>query len=311
MVMEVLYYSMDKPFELDNSIALALGYFDGLHLGHIALASKVKEYARLHKTKSALMTFSPNPLITLGKIEEEYYLTSFEDRAKLLEELGIDYLIILDFNKKVSELSPKDFYQQFIDPLKVECIVCGFDYHFGSKGRGDGHLLRELAMGKCEVYIQEEVLMNHQKISSSRIQEALKNGNIEEANVLLNRPYSIKGEIIKGRQIGRTIGFPTANIDYDHYAIPKNGVYGVKIEVNNKMYVGMCNIGYNPTFDSLDKTSLEVNIFDFDAEVYGNIAKVYFYTFIRDEVKFSSAQALITQLNQDKDRIIHYFTMDD
>lgn len=307
MVMQVLHYYLGESLSLERPVALAMGYFDGLHLGHQALANKVKTYALEHRIASALMTFSPNPLITLGKMKVEHHLTSFEDRAKLLEKMGIDYLIIVNFDKAVSQLSPESFFQQFILPLDIQCLVCGFDYHFGSGGKGNGKMLKDLAADHFEVYIQEEIMIDEQKVSSTRIQKALNMGEIQIVNQLLDRPYCIKGEVIKGRQIGRTIGFPTANIDYGDYAIPKNGVYGVKIEVDGKVYTGMCNIGYNPTFDSLDHPSLEVNIFDFDQDIYGKIAHVYFYCLIRDEVKFASPQELITQLNKDKKEIIGYF----
>lgn len=308
MVVKIINYQLNKPIDLKEPVSLALGYFDGLHIGHLSLANKVKDFAKKHNTASAMMTFSPNPLITLGKIKEEHYLTTFADRADILKEEGIDYLIIVEFTKEVSQLSPEQFYQAFITPLNVKCIVCGFDYHFGAKGQGTGKSLIELAKDTFPVYIQDEVTLDGKKVSSTRIHQNLINGNIEEVTSLLGRHYAIQGEIIKGRQIGRTIGFPTANIDYKHYAIPKKGVYGVKIEIDGKEYLGMCNIGYNPTFDSLDHESLEVHIFDFDKDVYGKIAKVYFYFFIRDEVKFASPEHLIHQLNQDKQKIIDYFT---
>ena len=311
MVMKVLHYYLNEPLSLNQPIALAMGYFDGLHLGHQALANKVKDFAKQHQIASALMTFSPNPLITLGKMEAEHHLMSFEDRAKLLEKMGIDYLIIVNFNKEVSRLSPEDFFKQFILPLDIRCLVCGFDYHFGSGGKGNGKMLKDLASDHFEVYIQEEIMIDQQKVSSTRIQKALSEGQVQTAHHLLGRPYCIKGEVIKGRQIGRTIGFPTANVDYGEYAVPKNGVYGVKIEVDQQVYMGMCNIGYNPTFDSLDHRSLEVNIFDFDQDIYGKIVRVYFYCLIRDEVKFSSPKELILQLNKDKKEIIGYFLAND
>lgn len=307
MVMKIIHYNYHEPITFNEPISMAIGYFDGLHLGHLSLANKVKEYASSHHTASALMTFSPNPLITLEKIKEEHYLTSYHDRAEILENIGIDYLIIVSFTKEVSQLSPEDFFHSFIDPLPLKCLVCGFDYHFGIKGMGDGETLKDLSKDKFPVYIQEEVTYKGEKISSTRIQNSLKEGNIELVNELLGRPYAIQGEVIRGRQNGRTIGFPTANIQYGQYAIPCNGVYAVKIMVKDKMYIGMCNIGYNPTFGSLDHPSMEVNIFDFDEDIYGENVKVYFYSFIRKEVKFTSPEHLMNQLKQDKERIIHAF----
>ncbi len=309
--MKVIHYYLDKPIDLKEPLAMAMGYFDGLHLGHQALANKVKDFAASHHIASALMTFSPNPLITLGKMDVEHHLTSFNDRAKLLEKMEVDYFIIVNFDKKVSELSPEDFFEKFIEPLNIKCLVCGFDYHFGFKGKGNGTMLKDLARDHFEVYIQEEITIDNQKVSSTRIQKALREGQVDIAHQLLGRPYSIHGKVIKGRQIGRTIGFPTANVNYGDYAIPQNGVYAVKIKVDEHMYTGMCNIGYNPTFDSLDHASLEVNIFDFDQDIYGKEVRVYFYSMIRQEVKFSSPNELITQLNKDKQQILDYFLVYD
>lgn len=305
--MEVLHYNLDECLNIKESISLAIGYFDGVHTGHLALINKVKEYAKTYNTKSALMTFYPGPLVTLGKVKEEQYLTSPTDRKEILEDLGIDYLIIVNFTKTVSQLSPEDFYAKFIQTLPLKYLVCGFDYHFGIRGSGDAAYLKELAKNDFEVFVQEEVDEDDFKISSTRIRNELKTGNIEKVNHLLSRPYRIQGTVIKGKQIGRTIGFPTANIDFNKYLIPKNGVYGVKVEVNHQTYIGMCNIGYNPTFSALDHPSLEVNIFDFNEDIYNQNVKVYFYCFIRDEVKFNSPQELIAQLETDRNKIIEYF----
>lgn len=307
MVMKVIHYHLDEVLEIENQLAMAIGFFDGVHQGHLTLINEVLNYAKKNHTQSALMTFYPSPLVTLGIVKEEHYLTSPLDRQEILEKLGVDYLIIVDFSKEVSQLLPEVFFEKFITSLPLKYLVCGFDYHFGLKGQGNAKMLQTLAKDRFEVYVQDEVVEDDKKISSTRIRLLLDEGNIEKVNHLLSRVYRIQGTVIKGRQIGRTIGFPTANIDYGHYFIPKNGVYGVKLEVNGKMYIGMCNIGYNPTFDKLDHPSLEVNIFDFDEDIYHQNAKVYFYCFIRDEVKFSSPNDLVKQLLTDKEKIIRYF----
>ncbi len=302
--MQVIHYSLGQEMSLPP-MALAIGYFDGLHRGHQALFMKIKEYASNNQIKSAVMTFAPNPLVTLGKMKEERYLTSYQDRADILEEMGIDYLIIVEFTKEVSCLSPEDFYDRILNCFDLRYIVCGFDFHFGYQGKGNGEILTKLA--ECPVYIQDEVTDRNLKISTTRISDHLAGGYIEEVNLLLGRPYFISGKIIKGRQIGRTIGFPTANVDYGHYVIPKFGVYVTKIKVKGKTHLGMCNIGFNPTFTSLDKPSLEVNILDFDEDIYDEHATVYFYHMIRPEQKFDSAEGLIEQLKKDQQTVADFF----
>ena len=305
--MKIIHLDLKEKMPTLEPFVLAIGFFDGLHLGHLSLVRKAKNYADENKVASALMTFEPNPLITLGKMKEEHHLTSYQDRAEILENEGIDYLMIVEFSKEVSQLSPVDFYNVFIQPFSIKGLVCGFDYHFGQFGKGSGKDFETFAHHQFPVFIQEEVKYQDQKISSTRIHQDLAQGKIEEVNALLTRLYRIKGEVIKGRQIGRTIGFPTANVAYTNYAIPKNGVYGVKIKIKDQEYIGMCNIGYNPTFDKLDHPSLEVNIFNFNEDIYDQIVEVYFYFFVRDEVKFASPNALVEQLNKDRQTIQDYF----
>ena len=305
--MEIIHLTYGKSIPKLKPFVLAIGFFDGLHLGHLSLVRKANNYANEKNVASALMTFEPNPLITLGKMKEEHYLTSYQDRAEILEKEAIDYLIIVEFSKEVSQLSPEEFYNAFIQTFSIKGLVCGFDYHFGKMGKGSGKDFEELSHHQFPIFIQDEVQFQNQKISSTRIHQDLVEGKVEEVHTLLTRPYRIKGEVIKGRQIGRTIGFPTANVAYGSYAIPKNGVYGVKVKIKDQEYIGMCNIGYNPTFDKLDHPSLEVNIFDFNEDIYNQIVEVYFYFFVRDEVKFASPTALVEQLKKDRQTIKDYF----
>lgn len=305
--MKVLNYHYPNKLDIKEPIAIAVGYFDGIHLGHAALVNKITNYAKKNNIKSAMLTLSTSPLVTLGKIEQEYVLTSVEDKCQILQNMGVDYLIVIDFNKEVALLEPDVFFEHFIQKLPIQYLVCGFDYHFGKQGKGDANYLRQLAKPYFKVDIQEEVVQEHAKISSSRIRSELTNGNIGVVNELLGRVYNVQGIVIKGRQIGRKIGFPTVNVDYGNYLIPKNGVYGVKVVVDGNTFIGMCNIGFNPTFDRLDHPSLEVNIFDFNEDIYGKVVKVYFYCFIRKETKFESVNDLIQQLENDRIKIEYYF----
>ncbi len=305
--MKVIYHDGRHSHNFDSNLAMAIGYFDGIHRGHLGLIQHVKNYATNHNIHSAVMTFFPNPLLILGKIKNEYYLTSLLDKEKLLEDLKIDYLIIVDFSTEVSRLSPNDFFAYFIQSLPIDYIACGFDYHFGFLGQGNANDLKHLANGLFPVYIQDKIVEDDQKISSTRIRNELLNGNILKANNLLSRPYKISGKVIRGRQIGRMIGFPTANIDCGNYFIPQNGVYGVIVEIFKKKYIGMCNIGYNPTICSLDTPSIEIHIFEFHQDIYDENIDVYFYCRVRNEIKFNSVDQLVEQLESDQVNIQQFF----
>lgn len=293
-----------QPY-FEEGLALAVGYFDGFHLGHQALINEVKEKAEKYKLKTAVLSFNPNPLVTLGKMKEEHYITSLSDRQQILEKMGIDYFLILDFTKEVASMDPNDFVQMFIMGMNVKEVVCGFDFFFGSKGKGNGALLQTYT--NFNTTIIGQVSKDEQKISTTRIVNLLEEGNIEEINRLLTRPFKITGEVVHGKRRGHSLGFPTANVDYGAYYLPRTGVYGVKVKYQQKEYIGMCNIGTNPTFNDIEHKTLEVNIFDFDKEIYGEIIEVSFYTHTRKETKFNGVEALIQQLHQDQEEIKAYF----
>lgn len=305
MVMEVLHLKVGKQLYLEDT-CVALGYFDGLHIGHLELLHQVQEFAEKNNFKKALMTFDIHPRSYL--LEQEFcYLSSLEDKVDILEKYQFDYLLIIDFNEEFSRLSARDFIEQYIVNQNIKCVVCGFDYRFGSSGSGHPDTLKKLANNRYQTIIIEEKKEQGKKISSTYIRELLMLGNVEQVAKILCRPYIIKGAVVHGREIGRTIGFATANIEYGQYVLPKKGVYGVKVHCKGNEYIGMANIGYNPTFGDLSKPSLEVHIFDFDADIYGEVIGASFYVHIRDEVKFASKEELIHQLQQDQIAIKKYF----
>lgn len=305
MVMEVIHIEYGKKTKIEES-CVALGFFDGLHVGHLALIEKVVEVANKRSLKKALMTFNQHPKSFLTG-DTFYYLTSLEDKVEILEKHGFDYLLIIDFSEEVSLLSPEQFIDEYIIKQNINCVVCGFDYHFGQFGLGTTKTLQEYQKESFQTIVVNEKRENEKKISSTYIRELLLQGKVAQVTTFLKRQYSIKGEVIHGRQIGRTIGFATANVDYGNYALPKNGVYGVQVIVHEKKYLAMANIGYNPTFGDLQKPSLEVHIFDFDENIYDEIMVTLFCTHIRDEVRFSSKEELILQLKKDQKTIEKYF----
>lgn len=302
--MKVIYLDKNNS-QLNESLCSAIGFFDGLHLGHMALVNEVLEVSRKKKLKSALMTFDHYPLYVLGKIKEEKYLTTMKDRIQILESLGFDYLLVIHFTKEIASLKPQDFISQFIIHNHIEHLVCGFDFRFGHFNQGNVETLK--ACKQIDISVIDKVIYKGEKISSTRIRQCLDLGDIQELKDLLGRHYTIQGEVIEGRQIGRSIGFPTANIDFQSYYLPVNGVYIVKIYVGNQWYMGMCNIGYNPTFEALKKKSLEVYILDFDKNIYHQNVIVEFYDMIRHEKPFENKEGLIQQLTYDKNKVREYF----
>lgn len=302
-------YLKGQQLNLNESICSAIGFFDGLHLGHMALIDEVLSVSHQKEYKSALITFDHHPLFVLGKLKEEKYLTSMKDRQDILESLGIDYLFVIAFTREVASLSPQDFIQKYIIQNHIQHVVCGFDFRFGNHNAGDIQTLQSCPSFQTSVI--HEVLYKNKKISSTRIRQCLDEGHIEEIHALLGRRYCIKGRVIQGRQIGHTIGFPTANVDYQSYFLPHNGVYAVKVYVHHHWYMGMCNIGYNPTFHALKKQSLEVYIFDFHEDIYGEEMFVEFYAMTRLEKTFSSKEELIHQLHQDQQSIREYLQTQD
>lgn len=302
--MEVIYLKGQK-LNMNEPICSALGFFDGLHIGHMALVEEVKRVAKDKNYKTALMTFDHHPLYVLGKIKEEKYLTSMDDRKRILEKEHIDYLFVIQFTKEVAQLSPQDFIQNYLIDLHIAHVVCGFDFHFGDKNKGSAQTLQECPY--FDVSVINEVVYKGEKVSSTRLRMLLESGDIEEINALLKRQYQVIGKVIKGRQIGHHIGFPTANIDYASYLLPQKGVYAVKMYIDDETYLGMCNIGYNPTFHALDKVSLEIYILDFHQDIYNKDVVVEFYKKIRNEKKFDSKELLVEQLTKDQQTVRDYF----
>lgn len=306
--MEIIYLC-GRKVNIQEPVCSAIGFFDGLHIGHMALVHKVKEVAKEKNYKTALMTFDHHPLYVLGKISEEKYMTSMEDRIHILEKENIDYLFVIEFNKEVAHLSPEDFIERYLLSSHICHVVCGFDFRFGDRNKGDALTLQQCP--HLDVSVVEEVIYLGEKISSTRIREILENGRLHEMNHLLGRHYCISGKVIRGRHIGHSNGFPTANVDYASYFLPQRGVYVVKFYVHKEAYMGMCNIGYNPTYKALDKLSLEVNILDFNDDIYDQDVIVEFYEMIRPEKSFSSQEELIQQLIHDKDYVRYFFQKQD
>nr|WP_256521702.1 bifunctional riboflavin kinase/FAD synthetase [Halobacillus sp. A5] len=281
--------------------ALAVGFFDGVHKGHQQVILTAQRKASELGVQSAVMTFDPHPSVVLNRsVEKAKYITPLKEKEQIIENLGIDTLFVVHFDRQLASLPPEDFVESYFISLNVRHVAAGFDFTFGFKGKGTMHLLPEYAQGRFTTSTIEQVSDEGEKISSTRIRRLLDEGNVSAAGQLLSRPLTITGEVVTGDRRGHTIGYPTANISLNHeYYLPKNGVYAVTVNVGNELYKGMANLGYKPTFNG-NKRTLEIHIFDFHRDIYGNVVRVHFRQFIRSENKFNGVDELVRQLNDDE-----------
>ena len=300
--MEVLrlHYPLPSDFT-GNECVLAMGYFDGVHLGHGRVIQKAIDKAHELGVQSAVMTFDPHPREILGQSGYTRYLTPLDAKLAQFEKMGVDLAYIVHFDISFSSIYPEDFIDEFLLRLQPRHVVVGFDYTFGHKGMGTATTLQQLSDGRYGVEVVSPINRFGEKVSSTLIREYLYNGQIHEANHFLGRAYRFKGTVIHGEKRGRTIGFPTANIGITQpYIIPKNGVYGVKVFWNKEEYEGVINIGIKPTFENQQKQkSLEVHLLHFSGDLYGEELEVEFLFYIRDEQKFAVVDELVQQINED------------
>lgn len=300
--MKQIVLSLNHQDKIKEPIVACIGYFDGFHLGHMALIEQVKKQAKQDGAKTAMISFHPDPWTIVKQSVNITHLTTLADRIELAKQAGIDYWIIIQFTKELSMLSPKDFVDTMLCKLPLTSLVAGFDFRFGYKGAGDVTFLKNNYQCFKTVVI-DKVSDDLNKISTTRISVAISNGEISKANQLLGRAYSIKGIVIHGNKRGREIGFPTANVDFSmEYLPPKQGVYVGAVLLKGNHYPSMINVGHNPTFNAKNNLSIEAYILDFNQDIYGQEIEVIFYKRIRDELKFESIQQLIDQMNED------YFT---
>ncbi|WP_332690316.1 bifunctional riboflavin kinase/FAD synthetase [Halalkalibacter lacteus] len=293
-----------------NRTVMALGYFDGVHIGHQTVIKKAKEIAASIGASTSVMTFHPHPKEVLRKTKMNY-ITPLSDKITKIERLGVDTLYVVKFTPSFASLTPQQFVDDYLIGLHVVHAVAGFDFTYGSLGKGTMETLPFHARNRLDSTIVEKYEENNEKVSSSKIRQLLEVGDVLHVSELLGETYSLKGIVIDGEKRGRTIGFPTANVKpIERYIIPRTGVYAVKLTINNEQYDGVCNVGYKPTFhDELETApSIEVHLFHFNQDIYGLEVEVYWYWRIRSEQKFSSVDDLIKQITLDKEEAITFLT---
>lgn len=289
--------------KLDYKTYIALGSFDGLHLGHMELVNKTLQLSKDSNLKSMIYTFKNHPLTVINKDKVPKLLMSNETKLSILERLGIDIVNLVNFDTDYMKISPEAFINNMVEFYNLKGLIVGFNYRFGYKNSGDIELLRKYSekLG-FELHIIDSVTYDGEVVSSSRIRNLISSGKVQEANEMLVSPYMLSGRIIKGKQLGRTIGFPTANLEYDkNFQLPGTGVYYTAVNCNDKLYKGITSVGYNPTVDPLNDTiSIETYILDFNKDIYGENIDLYFLNKIREEATFPSLELLVNQLKLDK-----------
>ncbi len=283
-----------------KDLVVALGYFDGMHLAHQKVILSAVNYAKTRGLKSAVITFKTAPACYFKNLETKY-ICSLEERLKRIEALGVDYVFVIDF-ASIAKLTAYEYIRDcLVKNFSPKAIITGFNHTFGANKSGNEKLLTDLQkeFGYEYIEIQPEKI-DDEVISSTRIRNYLSLGEIEKANSMLGKDFSISGEVIQGQHLGRTIGFKTANILYPKNIVDiKNGVYGARVIVKNKLYRGILNLGVKPTVSNENKRILEVNIFDFDENIYGENIKIEFEEMIREEKKFASLEELKNQISKD------------
>ncbi len=298
--------------ELKNkypATVIALGTFDGLHLGHTDVINMARDYAERSGLKLAVFTFSNHPLALIRPDLVPVRIISAEEKIKLLESFGVDYLINIPFTEDFAALSPDEFLDR-LACFNYRCLVVGENFTYGFLGSGKTETLeRSGRKNGFDVIVRPLVKMNGNVVSSTGIRNLIQAGHIEYANRMLGRAYSITGKIVHGEQRGRKLGFPTANIELLHgeMAVPAPGVYAVTASIEGSIYEGMGNIGNNPTFNDVEHARLEVNLFNCSGDLYGKTMSVQFHKYIRAEKKFSGVEELCRQIEEDKKAIKTYF----
>ncbi|MGI6787727.1 MAG: bifunctional riboflavin kinase/FAD synthetase [Acholeplasmataceae bacterium] len=287
-----------KYYKINNQepLALAIGNFDGVHLGHQSLINQLLTFDSSYQ--KGVLTFTPH---TMQYFTHHQFQTihTVNDKINELLKFPIDKVYLVEFDAEFSSLEIHEMIE-FLKRINVKKIVVGSDFRFGKKGLGKPSDLAN----DFEVYVVKDVYYHEIMVSSTLIKDYIANGNLSLVRELLNHEYLISAVVIAGNQIGRTIGFPTANLDYDNLLLPPNGVYFVKVHYQDSIYFGMANIGYNPTINFTKEKKLEVHIIDFDQMIYGKTIKIEFIKWLRPEKKFNSKADLIMQLENDRKDII-------
>ncbi|WMX11992.1 bifunctional riboflavin kinase/FAD synthetase [Aureispira sp. CCB-E] len=305
-----IYKDLNNLPAFKNAV-LTIGSFDGVHVGHQQIIQQINDLARSIDGESILITFDPHPRFVVGKRQDNLkLLNTLEEKANLLEQCAVDVLVVVPFSKEFASQSPDAYIQDFlVKHFNPQIIAIGYDHKFGQNRVGDISYLKKFEskynFRVVEISKQEVADI---AVSSTKVRKALLEGNVHQAECLLGHPYGLRGTVVKGLQIGNTIGYPTANIEVANpfKLIPPEGIYAVEVDYDRR-YEGMLYIGNRPTIDNNLKQTIEVNIFDFNQDIYGEELKIDFIEYLRGDAKFSTLEALKNQLTEDKKAALKVF----
>lgn len=292
-----------------RNTVVTIGSYDGVHSGHQIILAQVNALARNIGGESVLVTFHPHPRLVVNPNDNSLKLiTTIDEKIDLLEKYGVNHLVVAPFTKTFSQQTPDEYIQHFlVDKIRPKKIVIGYDHRFGNRRAGNIEYLRKFEQQfNYEVQEIEKQAVDDIVVSSTKIRDSILVGDIQKATTLLNHPFTVHGKVVRGKQIGNTIGFPTANVTVEnpHKLIPGDGVYAARIFYDNEVYTSMLYIGHS--LDNEHKT-LEVNIFDFDENIYDKYLTVEFVARVRGDMRFDGLEALKLQLAEDKKNVIHFF----
>jgi riboflavin kinase/FMN adenylyltransferase len=301
-----IYHHIDEFTPVKNAV-VTIGTFDGVHIGHRKIISRIKELAAASGGETVILTFFPHPRMILHPEDEEIKLiTTIAEKAELLEQLGVDHLIITPFSRDFSNQSAESYIRDvLVNNIGTKKIVIGYDHRFGKDRQGGlQDLLAHAPVYGFEVVEIPEQDINDVAISSTRIRKALLGGEIDIANECLGYPFFITGKVIRGDQLGRQLGYPTANLmlEEKYKLIPSDGIYAVKVKVEGSEHIGMAYIGHRPTVNGMTR-NIEVNIFNFEGDIYNQELRMEFLHYVRSDIKFSSLEELVVQLGKDKEDV--------
>jgi len=291
-----------SDYPSQRPLALSLGMFDGVHLGHKCIIDELKKLGSAHNLETAILTFWPHPRFVFNPNEDLKLLNTLDEKTLLMEKYGINNLFLKEFDEEFRNLTGEEFVRQIlVDKLNIKYLIIGYDHSFGKNKSGNFELLQSLSKElDFEVEQMEAINIHENNISSTKIRNALLAGNILEANEMLGYSYSVSGTVVHGKKLGRTIGYPTANIETENIKLlPKKGAYIVETFINDQQYKGMLSVGTNPTVNG-DKLTVEVYILDFEGDIYDEKITVKFRDFLHEEIKFEGLEKLIERLDEDK-----------
>ncbi len=300
-----VFYSIENLPAFKNPV-LTIGSFDGIHAGHKAILKNVATEAQKANGESIVITFEPHPRKIIQPEKSLGLLSSLDDKIKKITQEGIDHIVVVPFSRDFSMLDAKEYVQHFLfETFKPHSIIIGYDHHFGHNREGNINTLKSLLPQEVKVIEIEEQLIQAVNVSSTKIRNAVIAGQMEAVSEMLGSPYSIEAVVIHGNKIGRTIGYPTANLQptYPDILIPGMGIYAVLVHIQNETFKGMMSIGKRPTVTDDGLVTIEVNILDFDKDIYGEQLEVQFIAYIRGEEKLAGLDALKAKIAEDEVKI--------